>query len=78
MGVRSGGVRAIVPLAVAAVFGTLAVVTVEQAGCTDPGRYQPVAGGYELVGGCFDPEDLVVPTTPDLDPAPASPVPPRS
>jgi hypothetical protein len=71
------GLRAIVPLAAAAVLGTLAIVTVEQAGCADPGHYERVPGGYQLVGGCFDPADLVIPQVP---PAPAtdSAVPARS
>jgi hypothetical protein len=37
------------------------VVTVKSAGCDDPGRYELVAGGYELVGGCIAPGDIVVP-----------------
>lgn len=74
------GARAAVPLLAAAVLGTLAIVTVEQAGCADPGHYVAVPGGYELVGGCLSPDDLVVPAVPAA-PAPvlpASPVPPRS
>ena len=53
--------RAIAPLLVAAVLAAIAVVTVKGAGCDDPGRYEPVAGGYELVGGCVAPGDIVVP-----------------
>jgi len=77
MRVRDGGLRAVVPLAAAAVLGTLAIVTVDQVGCTDPGRYERVAGGYELVGGCFAPEDLVVPAAPPV-PSPSPSVPARS
>ncbi|MFR9801673.1 hypothetical protein ACL02T_05120 [Pseudonocardia sp. RS010] len=76
----SKGARAAVPLLAAAVLGTLAIVTVERAGCTEPGHYVAVPGGYQLVGGCLSPDDLVVPTAPARpEPAgPAAPVPPRS
>jgi hypothetical protein len=73
-GIRAG---ALVPLAAAAVLGTLAIVTVEQAGCSDPGHYERVAGGYRLVGGCFDAADLVVPQIPPVD-SPETSVPARS
>ena len=53
-------VRAGAPLLVAAALAAVAVVTVEQAGCDDPGRYELRAGGYELVGGCVAPGDIVV------------------
>lgn len=54
--------RAIAPLLVAAVLTTVAVATVSDAGCDDPGRYVPrPEGGYELVGGCVAPGDLVIP-----------------
>jgi hypothetical protein len=66
--------RAMAPLFVAAVLAAVAVATVEGAGCDDPGRYELNADGYELVGGCIAPGDLVVPepaqeppTTADLD-----------
>jgi hypothetical protein len=78
MRVRTGGARVIAPLAAAAVLGSLAIVTVQQVGCTDPGRYERVTGGYQLVGGCYDPADLVVPITPDTAPPPVAPVPDRS
>ena len=42
MRVRDGGLRAVVPLVAAAVLGTLAIVTVDQVGCTDPGRYDVI------------------------------------
>jgi hypothetical protein len=54
------GLRAIAPLLVAAVLTVIAVATVKSAGCDEPGRYVPVAGGYELVGGCIAPGDIVV------------------
>ncbi len=63
--------RAIAPLLVAAVLTAIAVVTVKDAGCDDPGHYEPVAGGYELVGGCIAPGDIVVPAPVPL-PAPAA------
>ena len=53
---------------VAAALAAVAVVTVQRAGCDDPGRYVPHAGGYELVGGCLSPGDIVAP-----DPRPATP-----
>ena len=53
--------RAIAPLLVAGALAAVAVVTVQQAGCDDPGHYQLGAHGYELVGGCIAPGDLVVP-----------------
>jgi hypothetical protein len=62
--------RAMAPLLVAAVLAAIAVGTVQSAGCDDPGRYELVAGDYQLVGGCIAPGDIVVP-----DPAPV-PVPP--
>ena len=61
--------RAIAPLLIAAVLAAIALVTVNTAACDDPGHYEPVAGGYELVGGCLAPGDLVVP-----HPAPAQDV----
>ncbi|MCF7551223.1 MULTISPECIES: hypothetical protein [Pseudonocardia] len=73
MRVRSAvGLRAVVPLAAAALLGTLAIVTVDQAGCADPGHYERVQGGYQLVGGCFDPADLVVPQAPPVESAATS------
>jgi hypothetical protein len=60
--------RAGVPLLVAATLAVVAVATVEQAGCDDPGRYELRADGYELVGGCVAPGDIVV-----LDPTPVRP-----
>jgi hypothetical protein len=60
--------RAIAPLLVAAVLTAIAVVTVKSAGCDDPGRYELVAGGYELVGGCIAPGDIVVPEPSPIPP----------
>ena len=53
--------RTIAPLIVAAALAAVAVLTVQQAGCDEPGRYELGAHGYELVGGCIAPGDLVVP-----------------
>ena len=63
--------RAIAPLIVAAALTAVAVLTVQQAGCDEPGHYELRAHGYELVGGCIAPGDLVVP-----EPAP-QPLPPQ-
>ncbi|WP_219419215.1 hypothetical protein [Pseudonocardia nigra] len=57
--------RAMAPLLVAAALAGVATVTVQNAGCDEPGRYELRADGYELVGGCIAPGDIVVP-----DPAP--------
>jgi len=62
--------RAIAPLLVAAVLTAIAVVTVKSAGCDDPGHYELVGGGYQLVGGCIAPGDILVP-----EPAPVTPLP---
>lgn len=59
-------VRTVAPLLVATVLAGVAVLTVANAGCADPGRYVAVPGGYELVGGCLNADDLIVPA-----PAPA-------
>ncbi|WP_064742906.1 hypothetical protein [Pseudonocardia spinosispora] len=64
----------VVSLVVAAAMATIALITVQRAGCEDPGRYVPTASGYELVGGCVEPGDLTIGT--DVEPAPA-PTPPR-
>jgi hypothetical protein len=62
--------RAIAPILVAAVLAAVAVATVDSAGCDDPGHYQLGPGGYELVGGCIAPGDLVVPVPATPAPAP--------
>jgi hypothetical protein len=63
--------RAIAPLLVAAVLTAIAVVTVESAGCDEPGHYERVGGSYELVGGCIAPGDIVVPEPAPVLPRPA-------
>jgi len=60
VGARVAGV---LPLAgatlAAAVLAGVAVFTVQQVGCADPGRYiQHDDGQVELVGSCVDPEHL--------------------
>lgn len=52
--------RAVAPLLIAAVLAGVAVFTVQQAGCDDPGRYVASPTGYVLVGGCIAPGDVVV------------------
>lgn len=54
-------VRTVAPLLVATVLAGVAVLTAVHAGCDNPGRYLAVPGGYELVGGCLNPDDLIVP-----------------
>jgi hypothetical protein len=65
--------RTTVPLLLAAGLTVLAVATVRDAGCDDPGHYEPRADGtWSLVGGCVDPGDLVVPPPPAVaDPVPS-------
>ncbi|MHA6796653.1 hypothetical protein ACVGVM_24535 [Pseudonocardia bannensis] len=72
--------RAVVPLLGAAVLAVIAVVTVREAGCDDPGRYVLRGGGYELVGGCIAPGDIVLPEPPATPPpdSTAGDVPARS
>ncbi|MGQ0573149.1 MAG: hypothetical protein ACT4RN_02970 [Pseudonocardia sp.] len=62
-------VRALAPVLAAAALAVVAVLTVRDAGCDDPGRYEPRGSSYELVGGCLAPGDLLV-TTP-TQPSPA-------
>ena len=59
--------RAVAPLLVAAALAGVAVFTVQRAGCDDPGRYVPSASGYDRVGGCLAPGDIVV-KTPETPP----------
>ena len=54
--------RTTAPLLLAAGLTALAVATVRDAGCDDPGRYElRTDGTWSLVGGCVSPGDLVVP-----------------
>ena len=65
-------VRAIAPLLASVALAVVAVLTGREAGCDDPGRYESRAEGYELVGGCVAPGDIVlrnpVPPAPSADP----------
>lgn len=63
--------RTTAPLLLAAGLAALAVTTVRDAGCDDPGHYDLRADGtWSLVGGCVDPGDLVVPPPAVTDPVP--------
>lgn len=64
-------------VAVAVVLAGAAVVTVHQAGCTDPGRYIHTGHGIVLVGGCLQPGDLPV-LGPREPPPPAVPAQPAA
>ncbi len=64
--------RAVVPLLGAAALAVIAVVTVRGAGCDDPGHYERLGDGYELVGGCIAAGDIVLPAVP----SPPAPLPP--
>ncbi|MBW0136535.1 hypothetical protein [Pseudonocardia abyssalis] len=61
--------RMLAPLLAAAVLAAVAVATVRDAGCDEPGYLAQVDGGYELVGGCIAAGDLLV-----ADPPPPAPV----
>jgi hypothetical protein len=67
--------RDIVPLVTAAALAVGAVVAARTAGCDDPGHYEVRSWGYELVGGCIAPGDIVLPQTPAPAPKPALPGP---
>ena len=65
--------RDIAPLVAAVALAVGAVVAARTAGCDDPGHYEQRAWGYELVGGCIAPGDLVVPEpAPPVAPADAA------
>ena len=64
----------LVTTAVAVGLACAAIVTADQAGCDDPGRYVPAPGGVQLVGGCLHGDDLpVAPPVPSPQ-QPAEPV----
>jgi hypothetical protein len=65
VGARVAGALPVAGATLAAVaLAGVAVFTVQQAGCADPGRYvQRDDGQVELVGSCVDPEHL--PPAPD-------------
>lgn len=71
--------RTTAPLLLAAGLTVLAVATVRDAGCDDPGHYELRADGtWSLVGGCVDPDDLVVTPPPTVTAPPPSPEQSRS
>lgn len=64
---------ALAALVVAAALAAVALITVQSAGCADPGYYVAHPGGYELVGGCLEPGDLAIPPErPTVAPGPPS------
>ncbi|MBB4911886.1 hypothetical protein [Actinophytocola algeriensis] len=70
VGARVAGALPLAGATLAAVtLAGVAVFTVQQAGCADPGRYvQRDDGQVELVGSCVDPEHLPpAPPGPDSD-----------
>jgi hypothetical protein len=59
--------RSAVPLVAAAALMAAAA----NAGCADPGHIERTGDGYQLVGGCVAPGDIVVPVSaPAQPPAP--------
>jgi hypothetical protein len=70
-GIGSGRWSLAVSLIVAAAMATIALITVQRAGCADPGHYVTRGGGYELIGGCIEPGDL--PVMPDQQTSAAEP-----
>jgi hypothetical protein len=60
VGARVAGALPLAGATLAALaLGGVAVFSVQQAGCADPGRYvQQDDGQVELVGSCVDPEHL--------------------
>lgn len=63
-GARSSTLALASSLAVAAGLIGAAFLTVQHAGCDDPGHFVTRAGVVELVGGCVAAGDLVVPGAP--------------
>jgi hypothetical protein len=61
-----GSWSVVVSALVAVAMSAIAVVTVNHAGCSEPGRYVQHGGQYELVGGCLEPGDL--PVAPETQP----------
>jgi hypothetical protein len=62
-------VTGVVPLAgataAAMALAGLALFSVSQAGCAEPGQFVQHDGTVELVGGCLDPADLPSAPVPD-------------
>lgn len=60
---------------VAALLACAAIITADQAGCAEPGRYVSAPGGVQLVGGCLNSADLPVAPPPVQQPvAPVKPL----
>jgi len=75
MGLSERWMPAMVTAGVAALLAAAAVVTADQAGCDEPGRYVSAPGGIQLVGGCLNSADLPVAPPPVLSPpAPVKPL----
>jgi hypothetical protein len=60
----------VVTAGVAALLACAAVITADQAGCDEPGRYVSAPGGVQLIGGCLNSADLPVAPPPRQQPAP--------
>ncbi|MGH3870014.1 MAG: hypothetical protein ACRDSR_00625 [Pseudonocardiaceae bacterium] len=74
MGLSGRWMPVLVTTGVAALLACAAVITANQAGCDDPGRYVSAPGGVQLVGGCLNSADL--PVAPPRIQQPAPPVAP--
>ena len=74
MGLSDRWMPGVVTAGVAALLAAAAVVTADQAGCDEPGRYVSAPGGVQLVGGCLNSADL--PVAPPLVQTPPSSVKP--
>jgi hypothetical protein len=62
------GLRSAVPLVAAAALMAGAFAAAANAGCADPGRIERTGDGYQLVGGCVAPGDIVVPANTTAQP----------
>lgn len=54
--------RSFAPLVTAAALMAAAFVAAANSGCADPGRIERTPQGYQLIGGCVAPGDMVVPS----------------
>ncbi|MGH3899829.1 MAG: hypothetical protein ACRDTA_16605 [Pseudonocardiaceae bacterium] len=70
MGLSGRWVPVAITAGVAALLACAAVITADQAGCDEPGRYVSAPGGVQLVGGCINSADLPVAPPPVQRPAP--------
>ena len=60
----------VVTTGVAALLTCAAVITANQAGCDEPGRYVSAPGGVQRIGGCLNRGDLPVALPPGRQSAP--------